>query len=112
MRKAYRFMTVVISLLVVFAVCSGSAFACTTSKIVQNADMRIQQQIDTRVMIAGKSASADKIENTTDRLITNTDRIAAQSADLAAKNGDVIISEYIEVNVGGSIVLVDPVRMY
>lgn len=135
MRRVYKYLTVIISLLVVFAVFSSSAFAeCSTSQLIQNTDMRIQQSIDTNVSIADNAVTHQSnlailldgtqsagivyntfenlIDKTTNRLITITDSFAAHSVDMAAKNGDTVISEYIEVNIGGDVVLVDPIRMY
>jgi hypothetical protein len=135
MKRVFKYLTVIISILVIFVVFSGSAFAaCNTVQLVQKTDLMIQQKIDTSKCIASvavtqqsklallldgtqsaatvDNAFTNMIARTTDRLIINTDRIAAHSVDMAAINGDTIISEYIEVNIGGKTVLVDPVRNY
>jgi len=80
-----------------------------TIEMMDKTDAKIYAEIEKAVgKVDKENADLDKI---IEALIEKTEKIADKMVEKAAKDGVLVEKTYIEVEIGGRIVLVDPLRV-
>lgn len=132
MKKIIAFsltMILVISLMMTSAFASVKSLGDVTED-VERANARIEALIDQAIektyrlidryeIFVAKSKYDDtlikklneRIQEIIDDLVESTNRVAAETKEKAAKEGYKVICEMVEVNIGGRLVLIDPMRI-
>lgn len=52
-----------------------------------------------------------EIDKIIEELIKDTEMISAKTIEKAAKNGFIVVCDYVEVEIGGRVILIDPLRI-